>query len=164
MLRRIKRINNTLRLLIAGIIFLTMASCANDCAYFHYESVPMQGWEKNDTIVFDVPHMVRPGEYVSTLGIRTTSAYPFMSLSLVVEQTVYPSGKHTVKTVECPLVSKEGERLAGGVSCYQYEIPAVMRTTLAPDDSLHYVVHHNMKRSVIPGILDVGMKLTRSVK
>ena len=46
------------------------------------------------------------------------------------------------------------------MSYYQYQVP-VNDITLQQGDSLHICVRHDMKREILPGISDVGIKMTR---
>lgn len=160
---------NILALLV--MVVVTLASCDNDTIYYHYEHAAVSGWEKNDSLTYDVPSVVRPGDYSAMVGIRVDGKYPFQTLSLIVEQTIFcnadAEGKrkryksHDAEMISCRINNSNGTPAGRGTSYIQYEVPLTMTASLAPGDSIHYTVRHNMKRSILPGIADVGIKLRR---
>ena len=112
-------------------------SCSDSRTYDHYESVPLQGWLRNDTLVFDVPRQWE-GTYQLDLGIRAAQTYPYRSISMLME------------------------RLAGqdGISSTEILHP-VTTFHLNRNDSLHITVHHIMSRDAVPGISDIGLRMER---
>ncbi len=68
-----------------------LSSCNRHTVYDHYSHTPIAGWEKNDTLVFDIPKLTAGGMYQQFLGLRINGAYPFMNLYLIVEQTIEPN-------------------------------------------------------------------------
>ena len=81
-----------------------------------------------------------------------------MRLTLIVEQTIYPSGVATTDTLDCKLIDERGNATGQGVSQYQYLFP-LKTLSLQRGDSLHLEVHHDMKREILPGITSVGIKM-----
>lgn len=104
--------------------------------------------------------MAQAGRYATNLELRANNSYPYMSLALIVEQTVYPSMKQRVDTLMCPLVDSRGNAKGNGVSYCQYRF-TVSQTQLHKADSLHIVVRHNMQRDILPGIADVGIAVDK---
>lgn len=150
------------RVLIAltAAFVLTLSSCYKNKVYNNYHHTQIAGWEKNDTLYFDIPPLTRPGTYAMRLGLRTNNAYPFMGLSLIVESTVYPGKAERSDTLNCSLVDSNGNVKGQGVSFYQFNYH-VTTLQLHSGDSLHVMVRHDMKREILPGISDVGIELTR---
>lgn len=151
------------RLLLLGIIVLTVTagfcSCDRKTIYYHYENTPLAGWEKNDTIMFDVSP-VTAGSYRQELGLRIDDDYPFMGLCLVIRQVILPSGYEHSDTLNCSLVDEKGNKKGTGLSCYQYQFH-VNTLRLQDGDSLHITVRHNMKREIMQGIRDIGIRMVR---
>lgn len=145
-------------LLLTAVLMLH--ACDPSVVYHHYEHTPKGGWEKNDSIVFDIPPVKASGTYRTALSLRTNNAYPFMGLSLAVRQTIFPKGEKRKMQVHCPLIDKNGKANGGGISYYQYEF-AINELTLEAGDSVHICVQHNMKREIMPGVTDVGISLTK---
>ena len=137
---------------------MVVASCTTNTVFDSYAHTPLAGWEKNDTLTFDVKPLAFSGEYSEQVGLRMTNAFPFTSISLIVEQHIYPKDKVLTDTIKCPITDQRGNFLGDGVSSYQYLFP-LKEVTLSRGDSLHVSIRHNMKREILPGVSDVGLKL-----
>lgn len=155
-----KRLVKLYFLLAVALVAVALSSCDSDVIYDKYNHTPLVGWEKNDTLSFDVPPVKDAGRYRLELGLRTSTSFPFTALSLVVEHTVEPGHMLYTDTVNCRLADEKGNVLGNGVSCFQYNF-IVSDISLNKGDSLHICVRHIMKREIMPGISDVGLKLTR---
>lgn len=141
-----------------GLMFTALASCSTNTVYYSFDHTPIAGWEKNDTLLFDVPRLARGGTYEQLLGLRMTGDFPFTSVSLIFEQTVLPHGKVYTDTVKCQITDSRGNFLGDGISAYQYTFP-VRQLSLSKGDSIHICVRHNMKREILPGVSDVGIEM-----
>jgi len=141
-------------------MLLSFASCDTGVVYDQYAHTQIEGWEKNDTLVFDVPRMQSSGRYRLEIGMRTNGAFPFTGLSIVVEQTVIPGYKTLTDTLRCRISDEKGNILGQGISCFQYNF-ILSDIDMAKGDSLHVSVRHIMKREILPGVSDVGLKITR---
>ena len=147
---------NKLLVAIIVTVALTLVGCNRKTVYCHYQSVGVDGWERSQTFYFCLSPIDQTATYARELGLRTNSAYPFTSLSLIVEQLVLPSGSHHVDTLQCQLTDDAGTILGKGTYHYQY-LFALPSVPLHEGDSLTISVRHNMKREVLPGITDVGL-------
>lgn len=142
-----------------------LAACNGSTAYDTYVHTPIAGWEKNDTLSFDVPPLAEAGHYQENLGLRITGAYPFMGLTLIVEQTIYHN-KHKMvaeskrDTVNCQLIDQNGTSKGQGISYIQYNFP-INAYSMHEGDSIHIAIRHDMKREILPGVSDIGVKITR---
>ena len=148
--------------ILLAVVALTVAlsACEGGVVYDRYSPTPIEGWEKNDTLVFAVTKQPRPGRFSQEVGLRITGEYPFTGLSLLVEQTIEPGHRVTVDTIDCRLYDDKGNILGSGVSVYQYNF-ALPDIELRQGDSLHVLVRHIMKREILPGVSDIGFRLTR---
>jgi gliding motility-associated lipoprotein GldH len=139
-------------------VLMMFSACNNGMVFDHYEHTMLTGWDKIDTLCFPVPRLDREGLYDVSLGLRVNNVYPFTGLTLLVKQSVSPSGKGRVDTVNCRLRTEQGKVIGQGVSYYQYNFH-VSELHLQAGDSLSIKVVHNMKREVLPGISDVGIEV-----
>lgn len=145
--------------LLAATLLAVCPSCKQDIIYDQYAHTPIAGWEKNDTLFFDIPPIATSGIYQEDLGLRINGAYPFMGLTLIVIQTTYPEKNKKTDTLECKLIDKNGASTGQGISYHQYNFPInILR--LHQGDSVHVAIRHDMKREIMPGISDIGLKLT----
>jgi len=143
---------------VVAVVALAMAACDHSTVYDHFEHAPLGGWEKNDTLSFRVS-LQAPGSYTEELGLRIDGLFPFMSLALVIDQTVMPSGRTMSDTLVCSLISSDGISKGAGVSYYQYRFPIGTLSVGEGDSLLHVIVRHNMKREILPGVADVGIRI-----
>lgn len=141
--------------------------------YDHYEHTEIAGWDKADTLFFAIQPLDIGGRYVTELGLRINDAFPFQSLTLIVEQTVikknisdykvpkakFEEQKH-IDTLTCSLFDNKGAVKGQGISYYQYHF-CVSELNLQQEDSLYITVRHDMKREIMPGIADIGISISR---
>lgn len=154
-----KRVYTLLYNIVSVVMTAAVAvSCATDTVYYSYAHTPVAGWEKNDTLTFNIPGMAAPGTYSQQVGLRMTSAFPFTSISLIVEQRIMPRGKVLTDTIRCPITDIRGNFLGDGISSFQYMFP-LREVTLNKKDSIHVSIRHNMKREILPGVSDIGLKM-----
>lgn len=154
-----KRVYTLLYNIVSVVMMAAVAaSCATDTVYYSYAHTPVAGWEKNDTLTFNIPGMAAPGTYSQQVGLRMTSAFPFTSISLIVEQRIMPRGKVLTDTIKCPITDIRGNFLGDGISSFQYMFP-LREVTLNKKDSIHVSIRHNMKREILPGVSDIGLKM-----
>lgn len=141
---------------------MMLMSCDDRIVFSHYESAPVRGWERNDTLSFNIERMQETSLYAEEVGLRITADYPFKGLSLVVEQTVRPSNTTITDTLHCDLIDDVGHANGKGINHYQYLFP-LATLKLNKGESVHVAIHHCMKREILPGITDVGLTLSRLV-
>jgi len=153
---------DTLHKALAAVIALfTIYSCGDGVVFDTYNHVPLSGWEKSDTLFYDVPPLVQDSRYRQTLGLRINQSYPFTGLTFVIDQTVEPGHRLFADTVRCRLIDSKGNMLGKGVNYYQYDF-IISEVNLNRGDSLHLGIRHIMKRETLPGIADIGVKISRS--
>ena len=158
--RKMKRMINFIFLMVAVFV---LASCFQRTVYDEYAHTPIAGWEKNDTLSFDIPPILTTGYYQESLGLRITGAYPFTGLTLIVDQTIYPANKQEDRiekadTVLCQFIGKDGSSSRQVISYYQYNFPINMYK-MNQGDSIHITIRHDMKREILPGVSDIGVKV-----
>ena len=104
--------------------------------------------------------MTQEGAYQEELALRISAGYPFMRLNLIVDQTIVPSGEVSRDTVDCKLTDELGNITGKGIGQYQYIFP-IKPLHLQKGDSIHISIRHNMRREILPGITDVGIRVMK---
>jgi gliding motility-associated lipoprotein GldH len=138
-----------------------LTACNDKTVYHDYEQTPASGWEKNDPLSLTLPPIQETGNYKEEVGMRINGSFPFLSLSLIVEQTKLNTGEKQCDTLVCELINKRGYPQGKGVSQYQYLFP-LKTLQLNKGDSLYIEIRHDMKREILPGITDVGLKVSKT--
>ena len=143
------------------LIVLFMTACHQRTVYDRYLHTSRTGWERNDTLTFRIPPMQEGGEYTEEVGVRISGDYPFLGLTLVVEQTKLNTHERQCDTLECSLIDKNGRPLGNGITHYQYRFH-LKTLRLEEHDSLRIAIRHDMKREMLPGITEIGVKLNKT--
>ena len=140
-------------------IAVSVSSCDDPRIYDHYESTPQDGWGRNEVLTFSVPKMLQTDTYQQWVELRANQKFPFQTITLIVEQTVFPKKQVYRDTVECKIIDDAG-RLEGKNGISSTEVVAPLRTLqLKQGDSLAISVRHDMQRELLPGISDVGIRI-----
>ncbi len=147
-----------------AIVFVVLLALIVLCgcqqvAYHEFRHIYEPGWDKSDTIHFDTRSLSAGGSYRLDAELRTDKNYPFQKLTIEIEQTVYPSKEKYHDVIDCDLISEEGVIEGDGISYFQYQFH-VRDLSLHQGDSVHICLTHNMKREIMPGITDVGIRLS----
>ncbi len=156
------------RRVVAPSLFAALASvcllcaCGRGDAAFEYLPTPVEGWEQSDTLRFHTDTVRRGGVYELTLGVRTSQStpYPFQTLWLVVRQQWHSPDSLRTDTVECRLATANGDDTGHGVSISQHIFP-IAEFQVPEGASADITVTHFMRRELLPGITDVGVRLRR---
>ena len=149
------------KILLFMMIALGMASCDRQTVYHHYEHVADHGWEKTDTIKFEIGPLREKGTYHETLEFRTDELFPFLGIYITVEQMIKPRNIILIQNLKCELMNQDGSQKGSGISYYQSLFP-LDDIELQQGDTLCISVFHSMKREILPGISDIGMKVVKN--
>ena len=147
--------------LVAAIgILLSLTGCNEHVIYHSYRYVPEPGWDKRDTILFDIDTVRAEAAYHFALGLRSTDSYPYAVIWLAVERRFsHPDTLHR-DTVKCQLMDSVTHRMGKGIYMYQYDV-SLPPMTLHHGQTGQVRIIHLMQREVLPGIRDVGILISR---
>lgn len=127
---------------------------------FVTRTVAPEGWDAGERLDFPVDTLAEGGLYVLHVGLRTSAsdAYPYRNLALRVASR-FP-GAHRTRLLHFRLTDEHGDVQGAGISRYQYDAPAdTLR--LAPGTAGTVGISHAMRRRVLPGIVDLSIRLER---
>lgn len=146
-----------------AVALTTLTGCYRRTLYHHFEHTPLSGWERNDTLLFAVAPATESAVVQREVELRISGEFPFQRLTLVVEQTTLPANVFRRDTVSCDLIDQGGNVLGDGITLFQYRF-ALPDASVDEGDSLRIAIRHNMKRETLPGVSDVGLKLTVAMR
>lgn len=157
-------LRNNLKCII-GTLLLTVAWSMTSCSrqqivYANYAPIDDTTWEKTDTITFDVPPVKAAGTYQEKLGLRLADDFPFLALSMDIEIQVQPKGILHSSQHKFSVIDQGGNPKGKGLSLQQYTFD-LGDLELEEGDSLHISMAHNMKREILPGVVDLGIILIK---
>ena len=158
-------LRNNLKCII-GTLLLTVAWSMTSCSrqqtvYANYAPIDDTTWEKTDTITFDVPPVKAAGTYQEKLGLRLADDFPFLALSMDIEIQVQPKGILHSSQHKFSVIDQGGNPKGKGLSLQQYTFD-LGDLELEEGDSLHISMAHNMKREILPGVVDLGIILIKN--
>ena len=143
---------------VLAIALLLMSSCVGNTLHHQYIHIDRAGWNRNDTLVFNVKPATSNGMYCVSTEIRTTASFPYKELCMVRELLV-----------EKPLsVRKDTIRIDTGTRGILNEGRGVTLMTFSVDDSTLTLIegqkcrvkmYHIMSREQLPHIVDIGIKI-----
>lgn len=149
------------KILFFFFIISLFSACNGDMTYSKYTDISIAGWERSDSVIFNIPPLKQTGIYAPTLGVRIDNSFPFKSVAIIVEQTVYPQKTIFRDTINCKLYDDKGRLLGNGVSNHLY-IYNVEPRHYQQGDSIHIFIRHDMKREILPGITSVGIEFSKN--
>ena len=157
-------LRNNLKCII-GTLLLTVAWSMTSCSRqqtvnANYAPLDDPTWEKTHTITFDVPPVKAAGTYQEKLGLRLADDFPFLTLSMDIEIQVQPKGILHSSQHKFSVIDQGGNPKGKGLSLQQYTFD-LGDLELEEGDSLHISMAHNMKREILPGVVDLGIILIK---
>ncbi len=147
-----------LRPIVAFILFFSLCSCQNDNEKVVVNDVG-NSWKKNDfkSLDFDIKDSQNPKNLVFV--VRNNNDYPYSNLRLIakVEQDKKLISTDTLNYV---LAKPNGEWLGTGFgdtkeTLFQYKL----NYKFPKNGNYSVKVVHAMRRNVLPGIEDIGIKI-----
>jgi len=150
-------------------IFVFVAfSCQQNKVFDRYTSIS-DGWKKQEVVsfVFSAPDTTNP--YNLFVNLRTTTAYEFSNLFLIVELN-YPNGKVSKDTLEYLMAKPNGELLGSGFTSVKqhklsfkgYNTPFVFSEEGTYKVQIQQAMRHRgAPKGVdqLEGIIDVGFSI-----
>ena len=167
---------------MALLTLCLLNACQDDLVFSHYESIPPEGWEKDEPLTITIPTQDADADGTLYIGMRNSTEYSFQSISVRMETTIFHNARAhtgnaettishnarqhtgdtetTNRTIDISLFAKNGKSKGDGISMFQTETP-VTPIHLASGDSVTIRIAHNMKREILSGIKDVGIIIKR---
>ena len=137
-----------------------LIACTGNTLYHHYQPLPAEGWERSDTVCFDVPKAEEDIDGSLFIGLRTAAHIGIQNIVLAVEQCDKEAKILHRDTIHYSLTDDEGNATAQGVNYHQYE-NRQLPFRLQKGKSATVRIHHLMRREDISGITEVGIRIER---
>lgn len=147
--------------ILVGIVCCLLGACLHPTKVYHRsETVRVDGWSSEDTLIFALDSLV-PTHYLMEAEVRYTADYPYQDLWLVVQHNLADSSVWVRDSVRCTLVSERGYIQGVGVSgLYQLQVP-FKEIEVRKGGSAPLVRLSHCMNGLLKGISDVGLSLER---
>lgn len=137
-------------------IALALAGCGQRPVYSHFEPTHSSGWDRGDTLHFTIPVADSTRCRTIRLDVRTTSAFPYTQLTLLVRQHARATGKRRQDSLTIDIADRKGNPIGSGTAVRTHTTTLPI-AAMAPNDTIDISVSHAMNRREMPGISDVGI-------
>lgn len=146
---------------MAGLSASLLVSCQPHTLYHSFRTLPKDGWNKSDTLVYPIPIQdIKAEHYELQIEIRHTQDFAYRSLWVVVYQNSQDSAHFTADTLQCILTDEKGRFTGNGLNNY-YQTGFPLKTvTLNKAYTPIFKLAHYMRKGRIEGIHDVGIRLS----
>ena len=121
----LKNKTKTLRYIILLFIVSALGACDKQTVYHAFQSIPQEGWKRQDTLLFNVAVPDSQTYYKLIVEIRNRSTYPYQNINLSVCYDSPELKKLQTDTLTAVLADKEGIWKGDGWGgLYQSAFPA----------------------------------------
>lgn len=154
--------------IIVLLLFVLVMSCDSKAVYDEYKSVST-AWNKEDVVSFKInpPDSIKP--YNLFVNLRSTNAYKFSNLYLIVEMK-FPHGKEITDTLQYAMTKPNGEWLGEGLSSVKenklwYKEGVVFKEKGEYKVNIQHAMRQNGNVNGVvnlEGITDVGFRIEKT--
>lgn len=147
--------------MIIGMAAL-ITSCSHSDTLFHsFQQLPRNGWEKGDTIKFDIDSILCDGPTAAevSIEIRCNRQYPYQKLWIIAENNFTEKDQAT-DTIHFNISNGRGKILGNGMNLYQYTA-RLKETTIDKGTPYHLHIIHFLRQMHLEGVESIGVKITR---
>jgi len=144
-------------LLCCMAILLLVSSCKDDSVYDRFTTIKEQRWGYEDTMYHDIRLKDSSGLYDVWLMVRFRKDYEFSNLWLRSRHNMF--GTDTMERTEVALFFPDGNP-KGKVFGNSSTVQGLWKKNIRLSDSIQIALVQNMRKDPLPGIMDVGVKIT----
>jgi len=95
------------------------------------------------------------------LSLRTTTDYPYRNIYIFMV-TTFPSGTSVTDTLHAMVTDEKGRWLGKGTgNIRELTVPFKSKVWFPEAGEYHFRVMHGMRDTVLTGVRDIGMKISR---
>ena len=141
---------------------MLLCNCFNDTVSLQYKHLGQEGWDRSDTLVFDLPEVKAGGEFLPSVLIRTDNLFPYYKLWLCYELEL-ECPKLVLRDTMCvEFASQDVGIVTNGLIVRKYvQDSRSVRLTAGQRGRIR--IYHLMMQEVMPGILEVGPEVRRGL-
>lgn len=148
------------RFLFALVVCMGLLPGCHPERCYQYCSVPTVGWNRADTLIYRLPDGFAGHRLTVEMDVRHTETYPYRDLWLALIHSPASKARHDI--VHLQLADERGNWNGKGYSGCLYQYSQQVGTVVChPSDSILRIVHL-MKNDELPGLADVGVRLSLS--
>jgi len=139
-------------------ILLTAACTRTSRLAFDYRELPAAGWNRADSLCFDIDSVASDGDYALRVGLRTSMARPYPFTALTLQIDVCLGDSMLTDTLTLAVADEHGALKGTGVAHRQQTFPAQL-LRLRAGQSGRVVVRHLMEQTPLIGVESIGVEI-----
>lgn len=137
---------------------LLVTSCENYIMYHSYKHIPSDGWNKSDTLLFDLSLADSlANNYNIHILIRNRANYQFQQLNLAVIHNYPDTTTWNTKQLSFDIADNNGNWKGKGISGLYESIQSLTTGVTIPRQAYQFKVVSLMNDSILSGINDIGI-------
>lgn len=144
------------------LFILLLISCDFNTVYHTYNHIPPAGWNKNDTLYYNVIPITYSEALQTFIEIRNNNHYPYSNLYLFIHHNLPDTSLFFTDTIECILADEQGKWKGEGLGTL-YQSSVTWKDFHVKDSNMNYQIKitHGMTNNVVKGIVDVGIHMKK---
>lgn len=155
MVARILRKNNP----VIWLMFIVLSACDTNAVYHSYNHIPIDGWNKSDTLFFTPTLTDSLKAFQLSIDIRNKDNYPYTNIYLFISHNETDSCVFVTDTLECVLANKEGKWIGTGWGTLYQSSFAYMESFTYKNKNVRFKISHGMKDALLQGVSDIGIHI-----
>ncbi len=159
--------NNKLKLLFKIIVLacsLFVIACDSNRLIDENKDLPVQGWNYQNKLIFDVPITDTIAQYNLYLNVRISADYLFSNLYLNLHTTL-PSIQKLTERKELILADENGKWLGKGLGdLFDYQVPVKEKFRFKENGIYRFELEQNMRNDTLIGVISSGLRIEKVVQ
>lgn len=149
--------NSIILLLVAG----ALSACDKQTVYHTFHSLPIEGWQRKDTLFFNVEIPDSLTYYKLSIEVRNRNDYPYQNIDLSVSHDSTDAHSLPADTLHLTLADKKGIWKGDGWGgLYQTSFPAGS-VRIGKAGTYLFKIAYTLPDETLQGINDIGIKLRK---
>ncbi|WP_291529078.1 gliding motility lipoprotein GldH [Bacteroides sp. UBA939] len=149
--------------LLKSLILLFVASffiaCDKQVVYHVYQSLPADGWRKQDTLFFKIMASDSVALYSISVEVRNRNIYPYQNLPLLISCDSPEAQNAKKDTLQLTLADSGGVWLGDGWGDLYQSSFSTGYIRIGKAGEYRFKITHLLPDDKLPGINDIGIKL-----
>ena len=149
------------RLLQLSLGSILCAACIRGTLMHHFEHIDPEGWDRSDTLLFQLPPITHEGHFQFDVNMRYTNSFPYKGIWMVAETRLNHPVAARRDTLYMEAADERGIPVGDGLNLLQLSTP-LYSLHLEPGQEGTLRLYHLMRPETMPGIREIGIKVTEA--
>ncbi len=147
---------------ISFILFLLLVGCEPNRVFEKNIEISKSNWDMNQPVSFEVTIEDTTSPHDFFINVRNSGHYQFSNLYLFVN-TILPGNEIMRDTVELILADADGKWRGSGLGDIWDNRILFKNNVIFPiSGTYQFTLYHAMRTEILPGIMDVGIRIQKS--